>query len=134
MLEHDRDQDVCLKWNDLAEQDFTYRMTEPKYFRYKQNWWMSLNKSGDQGRVRNRSDFNQALSTLDRLHQEFGGRQLRPLPIGSTRNSNSHRVLPVGGNGVDSGGLHKNSKKVDERGRMQRFMIERGNALCSFFG
>ena len=25
MLEHDRYEDVCLKWDDLAEQDFTYR-------------------------------------------------------------------------------------------------------------
>ena len=64
MLEHDRDEDVCLKWDDLAEQDFTYRMSESKYFHYRQNWWISLNKSGDTGgRLRNRSDFNQALST-----------------------------------------------------------------------
>ena len=28
---------------------------------------------------------------------------------------------------MDPGCLHKNSKKVDERGRMQRFMIERGD-------
>ena len=27
MLEHDRDEDVCRKWDDLAEQDFTYRMS-----------------------------------------------------------------------------------------------------------
>ena len=31
---------------------------------------------------------------------------------------------------MDPGGLLKNSQKVDERGRMQRFMIERGNPLC----
>ena len=42
MLEHDRDEDVCLKWDALAEQDFTYRMTESEYLRYKQNWWISL--------------------------------------------------------------------------------------------
>ena len=28
MLEHDRDEDVCFKWDDLAEQDYTYRMSE----------------------------------------------------------------------------------------------------------
>ena len=49
MLEHDRDEDVCLKWDDLAEEDFTYRMTESEYFRFKQNWWISLNKSGNSG-------------------------------------------------------------------------------------
>ena len=26
VLEHDRDEDVCLKWDELAEQEFTYRM------------------------------------------------------------------------------------------------------------
>ena len=35
MPEHDRDEDVCLKWDDLEEQDFTYRMTESEYYRYK---------------------------------------------------------------------------------------------------
>ena len=49
MPEHDRDEDVCLKWDDLAEQDFTYQMTESEYFHHRQNWWISLNKSGDQG-------------------------------------------------------------------------------------
>ena len=79
MLEHDRDEDVCLKWDDLAEQDFTYRMSESEYFHYRQNWWISLNKSGNTGGpLRKRSAFNQALSTLNLLHRESGGRQLRP--------------------------------------------------------
>ena len=52
------------KWDDLAEQDFTYRMSEPEYFHHRQHWWISLDKSGDTGGpLRNRSDFNQALST-----------------------------------------------------------------------
>ena len=38
-------------------------------------------KSGDTGGpLRNRSDFNQALSTSKRLHRESGGQQLRPMP------------------------------------------------------
>ena len=81
MLEHDRDEEVCIKWDDLAEQDFTYRMKESEYFRYKQNWWISLNKSGNTTEpMRKRSDFNQALSTFNRLHREAGGRPLRPTP------------------------------------------------------
>ena len=81
MIQHDRDEDVCLKWDDLAEQDFTYQMSESEYFHCRQNWWISLNKSGDTGGpLRNRSDFNQALSTLNRLHRESGGQQLRPMP------------------------------------------------------
>ena len=79
-LEHDRDEEVCLKWDDLAEQDYTHYMTESEYFRHKQNRWISLNKSGGTGPLRNRSDFNEALSTLNRLHREFGGQRLRPMP------------------------------------------------------
>ena len=78
MLEHDRDEDVCFEWDDLAEQDFTCRMSEPEYFHYRQHWWISLNKSGNTGGpLRKLSDFNQALSTLNRLHRESGGRQLQ---------------------------------------------------------
>ena len=64
----------------LAEQDHTYRMSESEYFHYRQNWWISLNKSGNNTQpLRKRSDFNHALSTLNRLHQESGERQLRPM-------------------------------------------------------
>ena len=81
MLENNRDDDVCRKWDDLAEQDHTYRMSESEYFHYRQNGWISLNKSRNTTEpMRKRSDFNQALSTLNRLHREAGGKQLRPLP------------------------------------------------------
>ena len=100
-----------------------------RIFHYRQNWWISLNKSGDQGPLRKRSDFNQALSTLNRLHRESGGQQLRPMPHWKYQ---EHRVLPpLGGNGQNPGGLHKNSKKVDERGCMQRLTIGRGNPLST---
>ena len=125
MLEHERDEDVCLKWDDLAEQDFTYRMTESEYFRYKQNWWISLNKSGDHGPLRKRSDFNQALSTLNRLHQESGERQLRPMPYWKYQerqpsSSSSSTWWQWSGSWWSS--------------CTQRFMIEQGNPLCSIFG
>ena len=81
MFEHDRNEDVCLNWDDLAEQDFTYHMTQAEYFRYRKNWWISLSKSGNTGPLRNRSDFNEALSTLNRSHQESGERQLRSVPF-----------------------------------------------------
>ena len=64
-----------------AQKDFTYRMTEDEYFRYKKNWWISLNKSGKIGPVRNRSDFNEALTKLHRLHRESGEEQLAPIPF-----------------------------------------------------
>ena len=53
-------------------------MSESEYLNYRQNWWISLNKSGNTTEpMRKRSDFNQALSTLNRLHREAGGRQLK---------------------------------------------------------
>ena len=67
VLEHDRDEDVCLKWDELAEQDFTYRMSEPEYFHYRQNCWISLKSGNTGGPLRKRSDFSQALSALNRL-------------------------------------------------------------------
>ena len=81
MIENKRDEDVCRAWDVLAEQDHTYRMSESEYFHYRQNWWITFNKSGNNTQpLRKCSDFNHVLSTLNRLHQEAGGQQLRPMP------------------------------------------------------
>ena len=80
-LEHDRDEEVCTKMDELAQKDFSHHMTQAEYFRYRRNWWISLN-NGNTGPLRNRSDFNEALSTSHHQHQESGERQLRPVPFG----------------------------------------------------
>ena len=80
-LEHDRTEEVCIKMDELAEKDFSHHMTQAEYFRYKKNWWISLNNSGRSRPMRDRSDFNDLLSTLNHLHQESGERQLRPVPF-----------------------------------------------------
>ena len=80
-LEIDRTEEVCIQIDKDAQKDFTNRMTQEEYFRYRKNWWTSLKKSGKIGQVRDRSDFNDALTTLSRLHQESGERQLRPVPF-----------------------------------------------------
>ena len=46
MMQHNRDDEVCRAWDVLAEQDHTYHMSEED-FHYIQNWWISLNKSGN---------------------------------------------------------------------------------------
>ena len=115
IIENSRDEEVCRVWDVLADEDHTYHMSEEEYFYYKNNWWISLNKSGsDTLPLIKRSDFKQALSTLERLHQEAGGDQLEPVFFtGSTNNGDQHRVLPLpGGNGKNPGGLPKNSQKV----------------------
>ena len=53
-------------WDNFAEQDHTYRMSEAEHFHCKQNWSVALNMSGnDIYLMRKRSDFNQTLSTLN---------------------------------------------------------------------
>ena len=80
-LEHGRTEEVCILMDEVAQKDFTYRMTQAEYFRYRKNWWISLNNSGKIGPVRDRSDFNDALTTLNRLHQESGEQQPMPVPF-----------------------------------------------------
>ena len=106
IIENSRGEEVCRAWDVLAEQDHTYHMSEEEYCYFRQNWWISLYKSGnDTQPVRKRSDFKRALSTLKRLHQETGGDQLEPIPIGSVSNGDWLRVLPPpGGNGKNPGG------------------------------
>ena len=80
-LRIDRTEEVCIQMDKDAQKDFTYRMSSDEYFRYKKKWWISLNNSGRSGPLKDRSDFNGALTTLNSLHQEFGERQLRPVPF-----------------------------------------------------
>ena len=80
-LEHDRDEEVCIKMDELAQKDFSRHMTQAEYFRCGKKWWISLNNDRTSGRLKNRSDFNEALSTLHNLHQESGERQHRPVPF-----------------------------------------------------
>ena len=81
MIENSRDEEVCRVWDVLADEDHTNHMSQEEYFYYRNNWWLHLNKSGnDTQPLRKRSDFKQALSTLKRLHQEAGGEQIDPIP------------------------------------------------------
>ena len=58
--------------------------------------------------MRKRSDFKQALSTLERLHQEDGGEQFAPTYSCKHKQCSRHRVRPLhGGNGKTPGGLLK---------------------------
>ena len=75
-----------------------------------------------------------SLETLDHWENVLTSTKRCPGPChtGSTSNGNHHGVLPpFGGNRVDPRGLPKNSKKVNQRGCMQRFMIERCNPLST---
>ena len=63
MLEHDRDEDVCLTWDDLAEQDFTYRKNQNIFETNKIGGSLSISlESNDHGE-------NVLTSTKRCLHQ-----------------------------------------------------------------
>ena len=65
--------------DDLADKDVAHYMSESEYFSLQTELVgsPSLKTGNTTGPMRKRSDFNQALSTLNRLHREAGGRQLR---------------------------------------------------------
>ena len=99
-----------------AQKDFTYRMTLDEYFRYQKNWWISLNKPGKIGPVRDRSDFNDALTTQTVVTKNLEKNNSGQFISGNTSNGTHHQVLPpalLGGNGTILGGAHDNyNKKV----------------------
>ena len=73
MIEHNQDEEVCRRLDALADEDHTHHLTEQEYFYYKNKWWLHSNKQGSNTiPLRNRSDFKQALSSLERLQQEAG--------------------------------------------------------------
>ena len=74
MIEKNRDEDLCQRWDALADEDHTYHLTPQEYSFYKSNWWLRSNKQGSNTvRTTHRSDFKKALSTLQQLKQKEEG-------------------------------------------------------------
>ena len=73
MIEKHRDEDLCRRCDALADEDHTHHLATREYFHYKNKWWLHSNKQGSNTMpLRHRSDFKQAVSTLQRLQQEAG--------------------------------------------------------------
>ena len=131
-----RTEEVCIQMDRDAQKDFTYRMTEDEYSRYKKNWWISLNKSGQIGSMRDRSDFNEALTKLHRLHQESGEEQLAPIPYWQYQkwhpsSSSSSTSWWQWNDSWWSSWKLRTSHTASELMKEQH--IERGDPLCLFF-
>ena len=55
----------------LTDEDHTHLLTRQEYCHNKSNWWLTSNKTGSNTvPVEHRSDFKQALSTLQQLKQK----------------------------------------------------------------
>ena len=46
MIEEGRDEDVCRKWDALADEDHTHHLTPREYYHYKSFWWLTSNETG----------------------------------------------------------------------------------------
>ena len=124
MIENHRDEELCRRWDVLAD-DHTYHLSEQEYFCYKNKWWLHSNKQGSNTLpLRNRSDFKQALSTLERLQKEAGEEQY--VPTHSYKHKQwqlAQSYLLHGGIGKIPGGLSQNSER--EGGSKQSLENER---------
>ena len=73
VVEYHRDEELCRRWDALADEDHTDHLTAQEYLYYKSKWWLHSNKQGSNTMtLRHRPDFKHALSTLQRLQQEAG--------------------------------------------------------------
>ena len=55
----------------LADEDHTHHLIPQVYYYYKSYWWLRSNKTGsDSVLVQRKSDFKQALSTLQKLKEK----------------------------------------------------------------
>ena len=133
MIENHRDEDLCRRWDALADEDHTHHLTAQEYLHYNNKWWHHSNKQGSNTMpLRHRPDFKQALSTLQRLQQEAGEEPPVPLIPTSTNNGSWHRVhLLQGGIGKVHGGLLIIPKVKTE---MHQVLSERSDLLRAVFG
>ena len=70
MIENGRNEDACRKMDAPADEDHTHHLTPKEFYYYKSNWWLRSNKTGSDTMPERRSDFKQALSTLQQLKEE----------------------------------------------------------------
>ena len=78
MFDTGRTEEMCRQMDDLADEDHTHHIAPEEIRDYRVNWWIRSNKIGsDTMPVRHRSDFKQALSTLQHLKEEEAQRNQR---------------------------------------------------------
>ena len=69
----------CKEWDELAQEDHTYRLTPEEKKRYQGQWHLTLKKSSKNGPMKLRSDFRAAVSMQNRLHHESGEQVEEPV-------------------------------------------------------
>ena len=130
MIENHRDEELCRRWDALADEDHTHHLTAQEYHHYKSIWWLHSNKQGSNTMpFKHRLDFKPALSTLQRLQRE--AEETHKCLLTLTKVNNWHRVLLHGGIGKVHGGLLTLPKVTME---MHQVLNERSDLLIAVFG
>ena len=75
----------CKEWDELAQEDHTYRLTPEDKRRYQGHWHLTFNKTGKNGLMKLRSDFRAAVMMKNRLHSEPGEPIEEPIHPGQQR-------------------------------------------------
>ena len=126
MIENRRDEDLCRRWDALADGDHSHHLTAQEYSLCKSKWWLHSNKQGSNiVRTTHRSDFKKALSTLQLLKRKE--EEALQTHTNSHKNQQWHKVLLHGGIGKVHGGLLILMKVTME---MNQLLIEQ--VTCSF--
>ena len=85
-LRIDRTEEICIQMDEVAQKKKSPIIWRKQSTFDTERGWISLNNSERSGPLTDRSNFNEALTTLNRLHQESGERQLRPVPLWKYQN------------------------------------------------
>ena len=65
MIENHRDEDLCRRWDALADEDHTHHLTAQEYLYCKSKWWLHSNKQGSNTMpLRHRPDFQASIVYL----------------------------------------------------------------------
>ena len=71
MVDNGRTEEMCRQIDDLSDEDHTHHLTSAEIDDYRSNWWIRSTKIGsDTMPIRRKSDFKQALSTLQQLKEK----------------------------------------------------------------
>ena len=107
MIEQNRDEEVCRRWDVLADEDHTCHLSEKEYFYYKNKWWLHSNKSGsDTLPLRNVLISSKHCLPWNVYNKKLERNHSCPLFPTSTYNGSRHRVRPLHvGNGKIPVGL-----------------------------
>ena len=104
MIENNRDEELCRKWDALADEDHTHHLTPQEHSFYRSNWWLPSNKQGSNTvPVTHRPDFKKGIVNLAAIETK---RRALQTSTNSDRNQQwTHKALLHSGIGKVHGGL-----------------------------